>query len=589
MRVALALSMFDFVQMSAARDVSLFNSPLLLWLTVFFTPAAFYWFAQLPARLLPSAKLQKGYAILLFVVRMALCLIVYKHWVMLADAWPRLLVGLVFATALAWWPSGLMDRVARQYMNIAVVPGIVFLLAFLFVDEKPHRIAPTIAVAAPGAPNLVLISWDTVRADVLNEYGGTGLDMPNLAAFAADSITFEDACAATPITAPSHATMLTGVLPPSHGIHTNVFDSMAPNTPMLSTILAEQGYRTGGFVAAYVLLGRFGFQTGFEIYDDRLEELRIMRLRQLGYFESLWMLLFRPFIPSTPYASSPGEVVQQRAIDWMAEIPASQPIFLFEHLFDAHAPNNPPPLARERALAAIGTAMPLAFDPVNNENMAMYRAEIEKLDMLLGELMVKLEERDPGLANTMIVLTADHGECFGEGGYNTDHVASLFEATQHVPMFVRLPGARGAGTRVPQTVTHYDLLPTFLAQADLPLPESLEYMQGLPLQLALVPGGLGAESRSVYLEAMSSNIRGERKRGWRTKDWKFLLWEDEHKNLWKYRESETADHVGAEMEMVKELELRMLEYFESLPKGAGVRREISDMDRENMRALGYAE
>ena len=589
MRVALALSMFDFIQMSTARDISMVHSPLLLWLTVLFTPAAFYWFLQWPARLLPTAKLQKTYAVLMFTGRMALCAFLYSHWAMMADAWPRLLAGALFAAAWAFIPSPKWDGIATRYMNVMMVPGLVFLAAFLVVDAKPYRVAPTTTVAAEGAPNLVLITWDTVRADVLNEYGGSGLFMPNLAAFAADSITFDDACASTPITAPSHATMLTGVLPPSHGVRSNVFDSIVPGTPMLSSILAEQGYRTGGFVAAYPLLGRFGFQTGFEIYDDRLEEVRFMRLRQLDYFDALWMLLFRPFIPSSPHAASPGEVVQQRALDWMEEVPQTQPIFLFEHLYDAHAPNNPGPQARQRALDAIGTAKPLAVDAADSENMALYRAQIEKLDVLLGEMMAALEARDPGLKNTLIILTADHGDCFGEGGYSNNHIASLYEATQHVPMFVRMPSAKGAGTRVPQTVTHFDLMPTYLAQADLPLPESVAYMQGVPLQLALSENGLGELTRPVYLEAMSSNIRGERKRGWRTAAWKFLLWEDGHSNLWRYRENETEDFVGAESEQVEELQRRLLEYFGSLPKGTGERREISAMDLEAMRALGYAD
>jgi arylsulfatase A-like enzyme len=589
MRVALALSMFDFIQMSTARDISMIHSPPLLWLMVLFTPVAFYWVLQWPSRLLPTAKLQQTFAVLLFVGRMVLCAFLYTHWAMMADAWPRLLVGMLFAATWAFFPSEKWDRIAKRYMNIVAVPGVVFLGAFLVVDAKPYRVPPTTAVAAPGAPNLVLITWDTVRADVLNEYGGRGLYMPNLAALAADSITFEDACASTPITAPSHATMLTGVLPPSHGVRSNVFDSIAAGTPMLSTILSEQGYRTGGFVAAYPLLGRFGFQTGFEIYDDRLEEVRFMRLRQLDYFDALWMLLFRPFIPSSPHAASPGEVVQKRALDWMSEVPQSQPIFLFEHLYDAHAPNNPGPQARQRALAAIGTATPLAFDSADNENMALYRAQIEKLDVLLGEMMAALEQRDPGLNNTLIILTADHGDCFGEGGYSNNHIASLYEATQHVPLFVRLPGAKGAGSRVPQTVTHFDLMPTFLGQANVPLPASMEYMQGVPLQLALSPDGLGTSSRPVYLEAMSSNIRGERKRGWRTAEWKFLLWEDGHRNLWRYRENETKDYVGVEAERLIEMERRLLEYFESLPKGAGRRNEISAIDLEAMRALGYAD
>ena len=589
LRVAMALATFDFVLMSMGRDIIPGQAPFLLFLVVLFVPSTFYYALHLPSNLLKSAKAKRLYAIGMFVGRMALCFYMYIHWSMMADAWARVFGALLVVVPLAFWPSAYWDRTAKGYERIGAVMGVICLTAFLFIDEAPHQLAPTKATAKAGSPNLVLITWDTVRADVLNEYGGTGLDMPNLAAFAEQSITFDDACASTPITAPSHATMLTGLLPPTHGVRSNVFDDMARNVPMLPEILRENGYSTAGFVAAYPLLGRFGFNRGFEMYDDRLSELRLMRLRQLDYFDAAWMLLFRPFIPSSPHAASPGEIVQKRAFDWIAQVPTTEPLFLFEHLYDAHAPNDPVEPRRSKALDAIGTATPLAFDASDNENMALYRAQIEKLDDLLGEMVAELERRDPGLSNTLIILTADHGDCFGEGGYSNNHIASLYEATQHVPMFVRLPGAKGAGTRVPQTVTHYDLLPTFLAQADIDIPTQVESLNGIPLQLAISPNGLSDEPRAVYIEAMSSNIRGQRKRGWRTSDWKLLVWEDGATNLWSYRNDEVVDHGEQQGELQKSMHDNMAEYFSKLPKNVSARKEISEMDHDALKALGYAD
>ncbi len=589
LRVAMALASFDFVLMSLGRDIVPGQAPLLLFFVVLFVPSTFYYLLHLPSNLLRSMKLKRVYAYAMFAGRMALCLYMYIHWSMWSEAWPRVFGALLVCVPLAFWPSASWDRTARSYERVGAVLGVIVLSAFLFIDEAPHQLVPTSAKAKPDSPNLVLITWDTVRADVLNEYGGTGLEMPNLAAFAEQSITFEDACANTPITAPSHATILTGVLPPTHGVRSNVFDDMAPNVAMLPEILRENGYSTAGFVAAYPLLGRFGFNRGFEMYDDRLSELRLMRLRQLDYFDAAWMLLFRPFIPSSPHAASPGEVVQQRAFDWVAQVPTTEPLFLFEHLYDAHAPNDPPDPRRSKAMNAIGTAMPLAFHESDNENMALYRAQIEKLDDLLGEMIAELEERDPGLNNTLIILTADHGDCFGEGGYSNNHIASLYEATQHVPMFVRLPGAKGAGTRVAQTVTHYDLLPTFLAQADIDIPTQVEYLDGIPLQLAISDGGLSDEPRPVYLEAMSSNIRGQRKRGWRTADWKLLVWEDGGTNLWSYRNDEVVDHGEHQGEQQRAMHDSMTQYLFRLPKNVSARKEISDMDYDALKALGYTD
>lgn len=589
LRIAFVLSLFDAVQMSMGRDIWPGSSPALLWLTAWLTPFAFYWCATLPARFLPGSLLPNLYGITLFVARMGLMIFIFRRWQLLGEEWQRLAAGLVIASMLAFAPIPGMATLSRRFMNLAVVPGVLALLAFLAFDEDPTRNPITTETAEEGAPNIVLISWDTVRADVLPMYGGSHLETPHLSALAERSLIFDDAVASAPITAPSHATMLTVLLPPAHGLRSNVLDVMSPHVDLVQEILQGKGYRTGGFVSAYPVLGRFGFSRGFEIYDDRLAEVRLMRLNRLNYFDSLWMLAFYPFIPPHPHASTPGPVVHNRIVDWLEEVPTDQPFFLFQHLYDAHGPNNPQGMRREQALDAIGKAMPVAVDERCEEDMAFYRAEIQVLDDLLGELLAKLEERDPGLENTLILVTSDHGECFGEGGILSEHVPSLYEATQHVPMILHLPGGRAAGRRVAETVTHYDLLPTFLAEAGMEPPASVEYMMGVPLQLAATERGLGIGNRTVYMEAMNAALRERKKQGWRTPDWKYIHWESGVEHLWAYRQDEVQEHLEAQRELATRLHEQMMSFFEFLPKVERARGELSEEDMAALKALGYAD
>jgi len=146
--------------------------------------------------------------------------------------------------------------------------------------------------------------------------------------------------------------------------------------------------------------------------------------------------------------------------------------------------------------------------------MALYRGEIAMLDDYLAEILAVLEERDPGLENTVVMLTSDHGECFGEGGIHHNHVPSLYEVTQHVPLILHLPGDQGAGVRVDATVAHLDILPTFLRAAGLERPASLDHIQSYALQDAL-DEEFDTDDRILYLEAQQFKLGDTRKQGWR--------------------------------------------------------------------------
>jgi choline-sulfatase len=278
--------------------------------------------------------------------------------------------------------------------------------------------SPAAGTDADGRPlNLVLVTLDTVRADHLGCYGDAAAETPHLDALARDGVRFAHASSPVPLTLPSHTTILTGLLPPHHGLRQNGAAALGAGTPTLATVLSGAGYRTGAFVGAFVLDHRFGLGRDFEIYDDEIERPT----------NASWLL----------EAQRPGDQVVERALIWLTGTDP-RPFFLWVHLYDAHAPYNPPPPFRERHAGRPYDGA-IAFD-----------------DAQVGRLLETLAGR--GLdKNTVVAVTADHGESLGEHGELT-HGLLLYEPALAVPLLVRAPGL--APRRLDTPVSLVDLAPT---------------------------------------------------------------------------------------------------------------------------------
>jgi len=292
-------------------------------------------------------------------------------------------------------------------------PLLVILAAFL----APGCGAPERAAG----PNLLLVTIDTFRADHLGASGspaGRGLT-PHLDAVAAAGTRFARAVAAAPLTLPSHATILTGLLPPHHGVRHNGVFELAPEVPTLPAALSEAGYRTGAVVGAAVLDHRYGLARGFEDYDDAIE----------GEVSA-----------PNGFVARRGEDVTARAVRWLEER-GDEPFFLWVHYFDPHADYAPPePYAsrfRERP----------------------YAGEVAYVDEQVGTLLEALEGL--GLASgTLVVVTSDHGESLGEHLEPT-HAYTLYEPAVAVPLLLRGPGVP-SGRVVERPVSLASLAPTLL-------------------------------------------------------------------------------------------------------------------------------
>ena len=325
--------------------------------------------------------------------------------------------------------------------------------------------AMAVALAVPAAgqtrPNVILITIDTLRADYLGCYGNTRIPTPNLDALAAQGTIFDRAYCQAPMTPPSHASILTGTYPPTHGVRDFTSSGLRAGFPTLASILKRSGYNTAAFVSAYVLDSVWGFNQGFDYYYDHFE-------------------------PKEFQGVNPGNVQRKAgetitlANDWLSKKPRT-PYFLWVHLFDPHHDYNPPEPFHSR----------YASD--------LYGGEVAYADHELGRLFDALRANGDW-DRSLIVAVSDHGEGRGEHE-EYEHGFFLYEATLRIPLIVKLPkGATKQAPRIRDVVASVDIAPTIVqvaqAQADRQVP-----MQGRGL-LAQVLGKGGASASIAYGETL---------------------------------------------------------------------------------------
>jgi arylsulfatase A-like enzyme len=396
-------------------------------------------------------------------------------------------VAVLLARALAHW----------TVLRTMLVVGSPAVLTGLFL---PGRFEPRETVAplasAAGKPNLLLLVWDTTRAASLSSYGYERDTTPRLAAFAADSLLYEDARSVSCFTLTSHISMLTGVYPSHHGARLTRMTYDPGKTPSIARLLAEQGYRTGGFVGTDVLRAGTGMADGFEVYDDRVDP-RVCDTRAWALVHDVQAIL-AAHVPALAHNGSPhwiqdmqrpAEGVLRDALAWI-ENGDPRPWFCFVNLYDAHWPYTPNEASRERwvepyagsidgylfrsdsYVRAPNTRRGSRLDDEDRRHLReLYDAELAELDDDVGAFLDALgfEQGTVGA-----VITGDHGEAFGEGGrYEHD---DILEPQVHVPLVVRLPHAPGAevsrGLRA-APASGVDVAATLLAMAGVERPAHL--------------------------------------------------------------------------------------------------------------------
>src|SRR6266571_3217362 len=283
-------------------------------------------------------------------------------------------------------------------------------------------------------PNVFLVTIDTLRADHVRCYGDEHIQTPALDSLAKDGFRFQQAFTPSPITNTSHATILTGLLPSSHGV-TDFAVALAASHPTLAELLKKKGYQTAAFVGAVILDSKTlapGFDRGFDFYDN---------FPQHSPSNLRWGRVERR-----------GMDVVHRAQTWLAAHPAG-PHFVWVHLYDPHDPYEPP--------------APYSLTYKDRP----YDGEIAYADSALANFVAYVKKQG-WYENSVVIVVGDHGEGLGEHHENT-HGIFLYDSTTHVPLIVKPPG-RNSSKTVSEQVRTTDILPTVLDILRVPLPARLD-------------------------------------------------------------------------------------------------------------------
>jgi arylsulfatase A-like enzyme/Tfp pilus assembly protein PilF len=357
----------------------------------------------------------------------------------------------------------------------AAIAGVVAAAGLAYWLIAGRR-AATIDHAACRGCNVLLITIDTLRADRVGAFGSTAGLTPAIDRLAERGLKLTRAYSSAPLTLPSHASILTGVSPPRHGVRTNGLFRFGSALPTLATILKNAGYRTGAFIGAFVLDARFGLNRGFDVYDDRYGEPKAgepadaaeRRAEEVVKPAMAWIT--QQSNPQSPQSPNPS-------INPHSAIPNPH-WFAWVHLYDPHEPYRAP-------------------EPYASQH-APYDAEVAYTDAVIGHFIADLDAAHQ-LDSTVIVLAADHGESLGEHGERS-HGVFAYDATLRVPWIV------WARDRIaPQTwqraVRLIDLAPTTLDLVGVAAPAPFE---GRSIVDAI--DSRDTTDPPAYFEAMDANL-----------------------------------------------------------------------------------
>ncbi len=386
----------------------------------------------------------------------------------------------------------------------------------------------------PGAP-VVIISIDTLRADHLPAYGYGKVDTPSIDRLRRDSVLFRNAYTHVPLTLPAHVSLLSGLLPFEHGVRDNLGYHLDTKThATMAALLRARGYATGAAVSAYVLRGGTGIGQGFDFYEDNIVAPNgsdaLGRVQRAGR-ETL--ALAKPWLDGVK----------------------DRPFFLFFHVYEPHAPYDPP-------------------EPYKSRYALAYDGEIATADEVVGGLLEELR-RTRVYDRAVVALLSDHGEGLGEHG-EEDHGILLYRWALQVPLLLKLPGSARGGTSIDAPVGLIDVLPTLAALLGIAPPK------GLPGRSLLEADG---PSRRLYAETFYPRIH----LGWHElrslvdERWQYV--EGRKRELYEFSRDpgELSDLLSAEGTVARSMQKDLAGFPAELVAPSGATAE----QQEKLAALGY--
>jgi arylsulfatase A-like enzyme len=381
-----------------------------------------------------------------------------------------------------WFQKHVSDTLSqlRRTLPAAVTIAVLAFLAIEGTAWLRERVATAkLPPATPGSPNVLVVVIDTLRADHLSFYGYNRETTPHLDAIAKQGVVFDNDISPSPWTLGSHASMLTGRYPHEHGVDHEV--ALGTTYPTLPEVFARHGYRTGGVSAnLYYFARRTGLTRGFIHFNDYFYSAGDM------FYRTLWGRIVNKYAPDSPkfdelFTRKRAPQVNQELLSWIDQ-DRTKPFFAFINYFDVHEPYQPLDPYRKMFNQADTNAAPPQIDQRidRKEHPYLYRLshmspqdfqhQVDAydgatyyVDEQIANLFAELDKR--GLSqNTLIVVTSDHGECFGDHGLLA-HWNALYREVLRVPLIYYWPGKIPAGVRVDKAVSAASLPATVLELA----------------------------------------------------------------------------------------------------------------------------
>jgi choline-sulfatase len=417
------------------------------------------------------------------------------------------------------------------------IAGIYLCTAQLAASDDPPATKKT--------PNVLLITLDTLRADYLSCNGSKEVHTPHLDRLAQGGVNFTSARTSVPLTLPAHASIMTGNYPPVHGVRDNGAFRLSDEQLTLAEVLRREGYETAAFIGAFVLDRQFGLAQGFDDYDEGSWS-NVRGLESLA-------------------AERRGNAVYEAFSKWLENRAGGKPFFAWVHLYDPHAPHDPPEPFRGRY--------------IDNP----YAGEVAYTDAVVGKIVEDLGARKL-LGSTLVAVVGDHGEGLGEHGERT-HSLLIYNSTIHVPMLLHFPGRIAPGKKVGHLTRTIDLAPTILDFLEI----DSTFGQGTSLR-PLVEGKNLDDELPAYSESLypSLNLGWSELRALEAEDYRLIL--APRSELYDLKEDpgERANVIDARPTTAAALEGRLESLLESMRSSEGQSTHAVDpQTAEMLRSLGY--
>jgi arylsulfatase A-like enzyme len=404
-----------------------------------------------------------------------------------------------------------LTRPLGAIATVLILAGAWSIAARTLTPVPPPPPAPVAQLPAE-APNVLLIMVDTLRADHLGVFGSRDVKTPHIDQLAADGLHYTRAFSQASWTRPSVGTILTGLYPSSHGA-VHKADTLREGVITLAEAMSAGGYRTVGFPNNINVSASFNFQQGFGEFHYLAPSLFFgasEEAAKLSLYNILRLVKERFLSRSIDVHNyyQPAETVTGVVNKWFAGLKPNERFFMYAHYMDPHDPYMVHPF---NGVGYARVAMPNPSPEMAATLQKAYEGEITYLDEHLGALFDEMKRR--GLYDqTLIVLTADHGEEFHEHG-GWWHGTTLYDEQTNVPLIIKPAHSGARGATVTDLVTSLDIAPTVLTAGGLPVPPA---MQGhaLPLDGAAPP-----QRAAVFSE---EDFEGNVLQALRSLDWKLM-------------------------------------------------------------------